>query len=857
MSINNAKNSIKTIVMNDELISEFLELKNDEIFEFCRKNSKQKFTREEFLQVVKEILMFSFPEECGATVLDEGLEIVAGGSRLVTKLAAWTLALTSAGSSLFVESDMPFFKSSASAISLFGFKKKYEIPKPWEVDEVIEAVRNEKYFSDIKEYEKMLKDLENEVKMYEPEEANGSKKKPFEPIDLRSVDGRYASLNSLVECHIENNAIRRYNAQLQYDAMQAKKRYELAKGRRFKPLLEYKSLHDKRDNANEFKKVWESASSEKGKKVGQIWWEENISKNCYYVNCSSGAGGIMSGLFNGLMRNVAGNKGDDESDVDLSIITSLQMVYWKKILEMNNFFNSNISISCVEDLLKSKEFRDAVDDCFGTYVKQIPTGSTIVYSPFPASIQMQSVAQAHAQQIEETENAILMDRAKRYAPYIALSSAAFFASGAMQNLWNFCRQSINLTGIALKKAYNRFIYNRLTLEKDPVKLMELISEYLKSNIMCQDRAIDKLVEIISGMADFWYKSDMTGDEGGSACTMVFMGDSGVGKTFSARWLSKALFHKDMQPWQFITSTAVTSSKTSQSSSDTSAANTEVLSPADQLFNVNSEMVRQLKLNNRVVIVIDEIDKIHKFDPDDTIVERLRDARDTGKLLVRDGVNNSYIDVSRTVFILITNERRECWGLPAVELTPEQAASRTYVERDRSLVNRFDIVEFDYFTSEGYQTVLRPQLEELAEEYRDNYNINIKITDELLKSIGDAAERRNKGVRGVNDYLIALRGKLVDYRSKHKMSLKDENYVDLSVIYDQKTNSFELIDSEESLTNETDVDVSDISDKDATSLELVDAKESLTHDKDADMFGISDHGISSSKLINDPIREIGR
>ena len=74
--------------MNDKLISEFLELKNDEIFEFCRKNSKQKFTREEFLQVVKEILMFSFPEECGATVLDGGLEIVAGGSRLVTKLAA-------------------------------------------------------------------------------------------------------------------------------------------------------------------------------------------------------------------------------------------------------------------------------------------------------------------------------------------------------------------------------------------------------------------------------------------------------------------------------------------------------------------------------------------------------------------------------------------------------------------------------------------------------------------------------------------------------------------------------------------------------------------------------------------------
>lgn len=42
MSIEDAKNSIKNVITNDELISEFLKLRNDEIFKFCRKNSKLK-----------------------------------------------------------------------------------------------------------------------------------------------------------------------------------------------------------------------------------------------------------------------------------------------------------------------------------------------------------------------------------------------------------------------------------------------------------------------------------------------------------------------------------------------------------------------------------------------------------------------------------------------------------------------------------------------------------------------------------------------------------------------------------------------------------------------------------------------
>ena len=365
--------------------------------------------------------------------------------------------------------------------------------------------------------------------------------------------------------------------------------------------------------------------------------------------------------------------------------------------------------------------------------------------------------------------------------FFKFSIASYLLSSA-KHFRPYLTDAFKLGKKATDILYKRFVYNHHQLNPDPVELKRFLDNSLREKVFCQDEAIGKISEIISGMQDLWHESDITDVPCTSACTMTFMGDSGIGKTYAARALSQAVYHQDMQPWQFVTSTSVTSSHISYETYSE-------LSPADQIFNKDSELVRQLKLNNKVIIVFDEIDKMHKIEKDDTILERLRDARDTGKLLVRSGVNYNYIDVSRTVFICITNESRECWGLPEEERTESQKESRTYVKRDKSLVNRFDVVEFKYFEVKDYMYMLNPMMESLK-EYIKSYNLDLDIDETLIKQISVAAEHKNKGARGLNDYLTHLRGKLISYRDINEKSLKNEIHK-LHVDYNENTDNFEV------------------------------------------------------------------
>lgn len=488
---------------------------------------------------------------------------------------------------------------------------------------------------------------------------------------------------------------------------------------------------------------------------------ENLNKNIKTSRC-----------LNGNLQNSAPLCFEDLrtlSEAHPSVISAkygIAMLYCQYILKTNNISVTEVDDDSYFDLLKSVEVTNNINHALGVDC------SNDIVGKFIESLYVYN----------QLDSFKLMKKMSKHADTIVFSMLLIGGSLCSSSARTFVKDGIGFINYQLKKICNRYIYNRFKLNQDPVELKRIIDTCLKEKVLCQNDATSRISDIISGMADSWKESDETGIPCTSACTMTFMGDSGVGKTYAARALSKALYHKDMQPWQFITSTSVTSSNVSTNNSSN-------LSPADQIFNEKSELIRQLRLNNKVIVVLDEIDKMHKIDTDDTILERLRDARDTGKLLVRSGVDYDYVDVSRTVFICITNEARECWGLPKEDLNEIKKASRTYIQRDKSLVNRFDIVEFKYFTVEDYMSMLAPMVEGLK-EYVKSYNLDLDIDENLVRKISEAAEIRNKGARGLNDYLVHLRGKLVGYRDVNEKSLKNSVHK-IHATYNESTDDFDI------------------------------------------------------------------
>lgn len=736
---NTVKKIFEKIFLDKNLIKEFSELKGHEIFDFLKKHSDSDFTKQEFEDSIIEIFETLYGQGIDLKKLSpEDLDAIAGGKGHLKKGIALTMAMLSLGSGIpFIPGNLDFTPKT----SAFWRNKNFRIRRPFEIDRLKEHLRIDNYYRPkLRAYGAPIDDAEAFRDWWGGPGGNGE-------TWWRLEDPTVAE------------SARANNAENELGQL----------GRVFGIPTEIAQ------NIRQH--------------VGQVI--NNIGNNGSNIMGNHAPESQRANILDIINDMDHGRQNGQTADVipELAAADRLLLCYFDCVARENGISTNGLN-NDVLALMGTDSFKTMIDEHFGTFniVDQptgpfgMPTGGAQRRHVKGHDRLMKLIIQRGAEQ-RQFDREVFFSQMQRNAPALITSAILFSKMGTLMYAKNLIVQAGMWAKAGVIKAYNRFVYNRLTLERDPVKLKELMTEYLKSSVFRQDAAMDRISEIMSGMTDLWSASDSSGKPCTSACTMTFMGDSGIGKTYAARTLSKALFHQDMQPWQFITSTSVTASAVS-----TGSGSSENLSPADQLFNGNSEIVRQLKLNNRVIIVLDEVDKMHKSDPNDTILERLRDARDTGKLLVRNGVNYEYIDVSRTVFICITNELRECWGLPADDLTEAQAAARTNIKRDKSLVNRFDVIEFSYLKSEDYSFILRPELNEIKEEYYQKYGIDINISDELVEEIAHAAEVKNKGVRGVNDFLVLIRGKLVDYRSKHK----DGNFTDkINFKYIPEANTFNI------------------------------------------------------------------
>lgn len=82
------------------------------------------------------------------------------------------------------------------------------------------------------------------------------------------------------------------------------------------------------------------------------------------------------------------------------------------------------------------------------------------------------------------------------------------------------------------------------------------------------------------------------------------------------------------------------------------------------------------------------------------------------------------------------------------------------------------------------------MNEGLKEYVKSYNLDMDVDENLVRKISEAAEIRNKGARGLNDYLVHLRGKLVGYRDVNEKSLKNSVHK-IHATYNESTDDFDI------------------------------------------------------------------
>ncbi|MBP3320691.1 MAG: hypothetical protein J6K87_03520, partial [Clostridia bacterium] len=152
-------------------------------------------------------------------------------------------------------------------------------------------------------------------------------------------------------------------------------------------------------------------------------------------------------------------------------------------------------------------------------------------------------------------------------------------TGVFGKLLKGCWKCTKSTFAKVIKLYNENIYNKLVLEKDPIKLKKLVSEYLKSTLMFPGHVSDNLAEILS-----------SGKMSSKKPTMVELSGNVSSGVFSA--VHRSVFKSNLETWQTINQSRVKSRIITRTLENGAKEKIE-LSLADTIFNTTNPVIKKL------------------------------------------------------------------------------------------------------------------------------------------------------------------------------------------------------------------------------------------------------------------------
>ncbi len=285
------------------------------------------------------------------------------------------------------------------------------------------------------------------------------------------------------------------------------------------------------------------------------------------------------------------------------------------------------------------------------------------------------------------------------------------------------KNNIDIKEVTIKDVAN-VISNKTSIPiyeilKDNKKIIENIENNLKNNIIGQNEAIKKLVNI-SKRIKLGYKEN-------KCISLLFIGPSGVGKTKLA-----ALYGS------LISKQKVIKLDMSEYSDSSSLSKFIGSNPGYVGYDESKYTLSLIKDNPNAVIILDEIDKAHP-----KIINVLYQILEDGK--IKDSKNN-IINFNNNIIIMTTNigAKKQNIGFNTNNNNIPNDLKETF---NIPFINRIDdIITFNKLNKEDIEKIITLNLNKLKEKFKE---VKINISKETIEQIISESNYQQFGARKID------------------------------------------------------------------------------------------------------------
>lgn len=356
--------------------------------------------------------------------------------------------------------------------------------------------------------------------------------------------------------------------------------------------------------------------------------------------------------------------------------------------------------------------------------------------------------------------------------------------------------AITSFGLAGKNLYEKVKLKLSKINQD----VDTVVKELDKELQCikgQDKAKNKMKETVASIIDARNEAEENGKPYGKGDVIYIPGPSGVGKTFSAECLARAIMGPNAEPIRIDSSCFDKTSNTSLKAQILYMRDQQKNSGSMNYYYIDNSLAAKIASNPNIVLIFDEYDKWCTPETD----ELLRTIMDKG-VIYRD---SERIDCSRLLVIVLSNEDHSSVtaGNGMGTFQDDGTGSRTHVVHDKSFLNRLHIIEFDNLYEDDYAEITQDQLKLIAERYKKSYSVNFDFGN-VARKIAIKVAGLNQGAREIAKILGGLRKAIIVERQKSADSFKNKVY---KVAYNPNEDEFIL--KEKTDENETDEDFFEI------------------------------------------------